>query len=90
MLAEEESISIWLPELEVWGHGETFAEAKEDLLAEVRDYVDEYLDEPERYLGAPNRAHHFPAIIRAHVADLAGKLDAVLFAAPPAREPLTA
>ncbi|HEX9416239.1 MAG TPA: hypothetical protein VF895_05985 [Gaiellaceae bacterium] len=94
VIAEEGAVSIWLPELELWGRGESFAEAKADLVFEVRDYVEEYLDESERYLAAPNRAQHFPAVVRAHLADLTGNLDDVLFAAPrteaPIREPVPA
>lgn len=82
VIAEDGSIAIWLPELELWGHGESFAEAKEDLAAEVRDYVGEYLGDSDRYLASPNRGHHFPAIVRAYVADRSGHLDDVLFAAP--------
>ena len=82
VIAEDGSIAIWLPELELWGHGESFAEAKGDLAAEVRDYVGEYLTESDRYLASPNRAHQFPAIVRAYVADRSGHLEDVLFAAP--------
>lgn len=56
---EPEAVSIWLPELGLYGRGPTFEEAQEDLLAEIRDYVDEYLAETQLYLRAPNRAEHF-------------------------------
>ena len=82
LMAEEDSVSIWLPELDLWGEGETFADAKADLLTEVREYVDEYLGDSERYLAAPNRAHHFPVVLRALLADRKHELADILFAAP--------
>ncbi len=77
---EPEAVSIWLPELGLYGRGPTFEEAQEDLLAEIRDYVDEYLAETQLYLRAPNRAEHFPFIMRALVADAEDRLAAVVFA----------
>ncbi len=82
VIADDEAVSIWLAELELWGRGTDFGEAKADLVAEVRDYVEEYLSESERYLAAPNRAGHFPAVVRAYAADRSGRLDEVLFAVP--------
>ena len=54
------SVSIWLPEFEIYGEGSTYAEAKAELLDEVRAYVSEYLDNADDYRRAPNRARHLP------------------------------
>jgi Antitoxin of toxin-antitoxin, RelE / RelB, TA system len=81
---EEEAVSIWLPEFALYGRGASFSRAREDLLDEVRNYVDEYLDEVELYSRAPNRAAHFPFVIRAWLADASGGLVDVLFAPPTA------
>ncbi len=82
---EPEAVSIWLPELGLYGRGTAFEEAKDNLLAEIRDYVDEYLAEAQLYLRAPNRAEHFPFIMRALVADAEDRLAAVIFAPPDGR-----
>jgi hypothetical protein len=79
---EAEEVSIWLPELALYGRGASFSQAREDLLAEVRDYIEEYLDEAELYSRAPNRSAHFPFVIRAWLADACGQLADVLFAPP--------
>lgn len=79
---EGRDVSIWLPEFALYGRGASFAEAREDLLDEVREYVDEYLGEVELYSRAPNRADHFPFVIRAWLADASGGLADVLFAPP--------
>jgi Antitoxin of toxin-antitoxin, RelE / RelB, TA system len=82
---EPEAVSVWLPELGLYGRGAAFEEAQDDLLAEVRDYVDEYLSEAQLYLRAPNRAAHFPFVMKALVADAEERLAAVVFASPEAR-----
>jgi hypothetical protein len=79
---EGREVSIWLPEFSLYGRGASFAEAREDLLEEVCEYVEEYLGEVELYSRAPNRADHFPFVIRAWLADASGELADVLFAPP--------
>ncbi|HEX8958231.1 MAG TPA: hypothetical protein VF770_00240 [Solirubrobacterales bacterium] len=76
------ALSIWLPEFALYGRGVSFSAARDDLIAEVRDYVEEYLDEAELYSRAPNRASHFPFVVRAWLADATGELADVLFAPP--------
>ncbi len=75
-------VSIWLGELQLYGQGATYEEAKEDLLEEVREYVEEYLSD-SRYVRAPNRAEHLPYVIRAYIADREGDLTSVIFSGPP-------
>lgn len=79
---ESDAVSIWLPELEVYGRGPTFEAAQADLVDEVNAYVEEFLADARLYLRAPNRSAHFPWVIRAYVANAAGELAAVLFAPP--------
>ena len=75
-------MSIWVPELQLYGRGESFAAAQDDLVDEVRAYVEEYLSDARLYLRSPNRSQQFPWILRAYVADTAGELATVLFAPP--------
>ncbi len=77
---EPSAVSLWLPELALYGRGPSFVEARADLIDEVRAYVEEYLADAPLYLRAPNRDHHFPWVIKAYVADAAGRLDDLLFA----------
>ena len=79
---EQDAVSVWLPELQLYGRGRSFDEAQEDLLAEVRDYLDEYLSEAQLYLRAPNRGDQFPFVMKALVADAADRLSDVLFPTP--------
>jgi hypothetical protein len=80
---EDAAVSVWLPEFQVYGRGKNLAAARVDLLDEVRDYVQEYVEEIDTYRAAPNRRAHFPHVIKALVADLSGRLDNVIFADRP-------
>jgi Antitoxin of toxin-antitoxin, RelE / RelB, TA system len=77
------SVSIWLPEFALYGQGATYAEAKTDLLDEVRLYIDEYLAKAAEYQRAPNRAAHLPHVIKSYLAELRGELELLIFPGPP-------
>lgn len=79
----DEGVSIWLPEFEVYGEGDTYAEAKDELLDEVRAYVNEYLENADEYRRAPNRAGHFPHVVKALIAESRGELEQTIFPSPP-------
>jgi hypothetical protein len=82
VLREDQSISIWLPELDLYGIGATAAEAESDLLDEVIQYLSEYfaLD----YRSAPNRQGQLLHIIRVLAANALGRLHEVVFETEPA------
>lgn len=77
---EPHRVSIWLPELELWGRGEHFEAAREDLIDELRQYLEEYLSD-EQLRVAPNHRPHAPWVVRAMLLDDAQLMDA-LFAEP--------
>lgn len=79
---EPQRVSIWLPELQLWGRGLDFASAREDLITEVRQYVEEYLAD-ERLRTAPNHRPSAPWVVRAMLLD-DGQLAEVLYAEPAA------
>jgi hypothetical protein len=86
---EDEAVSLWLPEFALYGRGRNYDEAQEDLLDEVRAYFSDYLEDAASYLNAPNRAAHFPHVVRAFIGDASGQLREMLFAPPreEARQP---
>jgi antitoxin YefM len=79
---EDGAVSFWVPELAVYGRAATYEDAADDLVEEVREYIDEYWREIDRYRQAPNRASHFPYLMRAYLADQQGRLLDVLLAEP--------
>lgn len=88
---EPDTVSIWLSELQLYGRGATFEAAQADLVDEVQAYVEEFLADARLYLRSPNRAAHFPWVLKAYLATAAGELTAALFAAPEdAHEPVAA
>lgn len=88
---EGSTVSVWLPELAVWGRGASFAEAQEDLLDEI-DQLLGVLEQDERARLAPNMVARLPWLYRLMGTESdAGRLE-VLFAEPPpaAAEPALA
>jgi antitoxin YefM len=73
-----EGVSAWLPELELYGHGDDVEAALEDLADEIREYLAEYLGDIDRYRHAPNRSSHFPYLLKALALDAVGHLDRLL------------
>jgi hypothetical protein len=86
VLFEPSSVAVWLPELAIWGRGGTFAEAKEDLLAEI-DQLLAVLTQDARLRSAPNMVSRMPWIFRLTFADSDVEREAILFAVP-TRDPL--
>ena len=83
VLFESSSVSVWLPELAIWGRGTTFADAKEDLLEEI-DQLLELITKDARLRSAPNMVERLPWIYRLMYADNDAEREEVLFAAPAA------
>ena len=81
VLFEASSVAVWLPELAIWGRGSTFAEAKQDLLAEI-DQLLTLLAQDARLRSAPNMVERLPWIFRLMDAQSDAEREEVLFAAP--------
>jgi hypothetical protein len=84
VLFEEGATSIWLPELAVWGRGESFASAREDLLDEIYQLLAVFEDD-ERLRNAPNVVAQRPWIYRLMAAGESA-WETLLFAEPAQRE----
>lgn len=86
---EASIVSIWLPELAVWGRGSSFAEAREDLLDEI-DQLLGVLEIDERARLAPNMVERLPWIYRLMGAGSDEELEGMLFAEPATDAPAPA
>ncbi len=75
------SVSIWLPELALWGRGASFDEAREDLFDEI-DQLLGLLESDERARLAPNMVDRLPWIYRLMSAGSDDELLGMLFAEP--------
>jgi hypothetical protein len=83
VLFEASSVAVWLPELAIWGRGSTFADAKEDLLAEIEQLL-ALLSNDARLRSAPNTVERLPWIFRLMYAEDDAEREEVLFEAPAA------
>jgi hypothetical protein len=86
VLFEPKSVSVWLPELAIWGRGATFADARADLLDEI-DQLLALVDTDPRLRSAPNMLERLPWIYRLMLAEDDGEREATLFAAPAGASP---
>lgn len=86
---EGSSVSIWLPQLAVWGRGASFMEARDDLLDEI-DQLLGILESDERARLAPNMVERLPWIYRLMTAESDEQLAEMLFAEPPREMPAAA
>lgn len=89
VLFEASSVSVWLPELSIWGRGTTFDDAKEDLLEEI-DQLLAVLTDDARLRSAPNMVERLPWIFRLMYAESDAEREQMLFAAPAAERRLLA
>jgi hypothetical protein len=80
------AVSIWLPELAIWGRGSSFSEAREDLLDEI-DQLLGVLEDDERARLAPNIVERLPWIYRLLRATSDDELIEILFAEPSSDAP---
>jgi hypothetical protein len=81
VLYEASAVSIWLPELSIWGRGATFLDARDDLLHEI-DQLLALVATDQRFRSAPNMVERLPWIYRLMLAEDDGERQAMLFAAP--------
>lgn len=88
---EGTTVSVWLPELAVWGRGSSFAEAQEDLLDEI-DQLLGVLEHDDRARLAPNMVERLPWVYRLMGTESDADRLEILFAepAPVAAEPALA
>jgi len=86
VLLEASAVSIWLPELAVWGRGATYADARADLLDEVAQIL-ALVDTDPRLRAAPNFVERLPWVYRLMLAESDGRREAMLFAAPAGANP---
>lgn len=77
---EAGAVSVWLPELAVWGRGSDLAGARTDLLAEVREYIEDFATD-EVLRRAPNHRERAAWVLRARLLT-DEDLDAALFDDP--------
>lgn len=85
-LFEPSAVSIWLPELAIWGRGPSFDDARADLLDEV-DQLLALVATDRRLRSAPNIVDRLPWIYRLQLAEDDREREAMLFVAPAGARP---
>lgn len=78
---EDEAVSIWLPELAIWGRGASVAEASDDLLEEIEQLL-ALLAAEERFRTSPAVLQKMPWLYRLMLTPEDEARLGLLFAAP--------
>ncbi len=81
MFEDDGSVSVWLPELALYGRGEDLDDAIDDLVDEVEDYIEDWY---ARLRHAPNHAARSGWVRRTELAEDRNELRGMLFEPPPA------
>lgn len=84
---DEGGFTLWLDELTIGASGPTLREARQALLAGVRAYVADYLQEFDFYRHLPDLARQEPHVLRLSLARDDDDLIEMLFAADPTPGP---
>jgi hypothetical protein len=61
---EDGSVTLALDILEMYVNAETLDKAIIDLVQDLKDYAQDYIDRSQLFLNAPNRRPHFPYVLR--------------------------
>ncbi|NMA68022.1 MAG: exoribonuclease R [Desulfitobacterium sp.] len=61
---DDGSITLALDVLEIYVNNSTLELATKDLVEDLKEYAQDYSNRPQLFLHAPNRAHHFPYVLR--------------------------
>ncbi len=61
---EDGSITLALDTLEMYVNAETPEKAIVDLIQDLKNYAQDYIDRSQLFLNAPNRRPHFPYVLR--------------------------
>ncbi len=61
---DDGSYSGWLKELDILANAASLEALKTEIAKELIEYAQEYMDEFDKYYGAPNRKSHFPYVMR--------------------------
>lgn len=75
---DDGSVYIWLPELEVHGHGSTLADAEEDLITTALEFAEDWYDLLQQ---APNQSAKRGWVLRLTLADDHAEVRRLLFGA---------
>lgn len=69
-IAEDDgSIILALDEIELYVNADTTEKAIEELIQDIKNYAQDYIQRPQLFLNAPNRRSHFPYILRVLLCD---------------------
>ncbi|HQD40053.1 MAG: exoribonuclease R [Firmicutes bacterium] len=64
ILENDNSVTLALDQLELYVNGNTFEEAVDILIDDLKFYAQDYIQRSQLFMHAPNRRSHFPYVLR--------------------------
>lgn len=61
---DDGSVTLALDQLEMYANGKTIEEATKELVEDLKNYAQDYINRSQLFLNAPNRRSHFPYVLR--------------------------
>lgn len=61
---EDGSVTLALDILEIYVNGETLEKAIIELVQDLKNYAQDFIDRSQLFMNAPNRKSHFPYVLR--------------------------
>lgn len=75
---DDGSITLALDVLEIYANNDTLELAMKDLIEDLKLYAQDFLTRSQLFLHAPNRAHHFPYVLKIMLCDNDEEIQAML------------
>ncbi|MBA1333962.1 MAG: Exoribonuclease R [Firmicutes bacterium] len=70
VIAEDDnSITLTVNELEIYANANTMEEAVQELINDLKQYAQDYIQRSQLFLHSPNRRAHFPYVLRIMLCD---------------------
>lgn len=75
---DDGSITLALDVLEIYANNDTLELAMKDLIEDLKLYAQDFSSRSQLFLHAPNRAHHFPYVLKIMLCDNDEEIQAML------------
>lgn len=66
---DDKSITLTVNELEIYANANTMEEAVQELISDLKQYAQDYIQRSQLFLHSPNRRAHFPYVLRIMLCD---------------------
>lgn len=66
---DDNSITLTIDELEIYANADTLEKAIQEIIKDLKEYAQDYVQRSQLFLHSPNRRAHFPYVLRIMLCD---------------------